>query len=97
MNKECLAAPRVDSKLDFPLPVVIHPDNLLSDDDKLAAARQSARERSDEKSAATVDAGRPLLEDAANLPPRNSPVVKAGTVAVDGRGVRPLVFNVKQQ
>ena len=57
MNKECLAALRVDSKLDFPLPVVIHPDNLLSDDDKLAAARQSARERRDEKSAATVDAG----------------------------------------
>ena len=45
MNKECLAALRVDSKLDFPLPVVIHPDNLLSVDDKLAAARQSARER----------------------------------------------------
>ena len=67
MNKECLAAPRVDSKLDFPLPVVIHPDNLLSDDDKLAAARQSARERSDEKSAATVDAGRPLLEEAPAL------------------------------
>ena len=67
MNKECLAALRVDSKLDFPLPVVIHPDNLLSDDDKLAAARQSARERSDEKSAATVDAGRPLLEEAPAL------------------------------